>query len=288
MAAVRLAKVSGLHSACGAGDIDTVQAYASNQKSEFVGGKRVMIFHLDPEGASPLALAAMGGHTAVAELLLRIKVPPKSQADVNGQSLTGASPLMLAAQHGHTDMVKLLLQSGADARAVNKAGDGVLHYAARNSDSHSRSAVMEALVAAGADSALKNAKGLTATDIVAGKEANAENTPPATAAPPAPADQGGGGGGPETKQGDGNAGATVEQMVTTADGRRVKQVLDLSKAEWDAMGKRIVPVASETEEAKERRRRKKEAEKAQKEALREQQYIAGVHVYVYVYVYVYM
>ena len=151
MAAVRLTKVSGLHSACGAGDIETVQAYASNQRSEFVGGKRVMIFHLDPEGASPLALAAMGGHTAVVELLLRIKVPPKSQADVNGQSLTGASPLMLAAQHGHTDMVKLLLRSGADALAVNKAGDGVLHYAARNSDSHSRSSVMEALAAAGAD-----------------------------------------------------------------------------------------------------------------------------------------
>ena len=41
------------------------------KRSEFVGGKRVMVFHLDPEGASPLALAAMGGHTAVAALLLR-------------------------------------------------------------------------------------------------------------------------------------------------------------------------------------------------------------------------
>ena len=228
MAAVRLTKVSGLHSACGAGDIETVQAYASNQRSEFVGGKRVMIFHLDPEGASPLALAAMGGHTAVVELLLRIKVPPKSQADVNGQSLTGASPLMLAAQHGHTDMVKLLLRSGADALAVNKAGDGVLHYAARNSDSHSRSSVMEALAAAGADAALKNAKGLTAADIVAGKEANAENTPPAAAAP-MPADLGKGGEGTEAKQGEATMGGTVERYVTSADGRRVKQVLDLSK-----------------------------------------------------------
>ena len=42
----------------------------ATQKSEFVGGKRVMIFHLDPEGASALALAAMGGHTALVELLL--------------------------------------------------------------------------------------------------------------------------------------------------------------------------------------------------------------------------
>ena len=68
--AVRLAKVSQLHAACGAGDMDTVQAFITNQRSEFVGGKRVMIFHLDPEGASPLALAAMGGHTALAQVVL--------------------------------------------------------------------------------------------------------------------------------------------------------------------------------------------------------------------------
>jgi hypothetical protein len=50
--------------------------------------------------------------------------------------------------------------------------------------------------------------------------------------------------------------------------------LDLSKAVWDAMGKRVIPVASETEEAKERRRREKEAERARKEAEREAAYVA--------------
>ena len=110
--AVRLSKVSQLHAACGAGDLETVQAFVSNQKSEFVGGKRVMIFHLDPEGASPLALAAMGGHTELAALILGIKVPPKSNAHVNGQSLSGASPLMLAAQHGHLEMSSRCCRQG--------------------------------------------------------------------------------------------------------------------------------------------------------------------------------
>lgn len=168
--AVRLSKVSQLHAACGAGDLETVQAFVSNQKSEFVGGKRVMIFHLDPEGASPLALAAMGGHTELAALILGIKVPPKSNAHVNGQSLSGASPLMLAAQHGHLEMVKSLLQAGAEIKLLNKVGEAALHYAARNRDPHSRSSVMQTLTAAGAEADLKNTKGLTAADIAAGKD----------------------------------------------------------------------------------------------------------------------
>jgi hypothetical protein len=167
--AVRLSKVSLLHQACGAGDIETVQAYISNQKTEFVGGKRVMMFHLDPEGASALSLAAMGGHVAVADLLLRVKMPAKSNADVNGQSISGSSPLMLAAQNGHVDIVRLLLTSGADVHALNKVGETALHYAARNRDSHTRSIVMQALTEAGADMSVLNAKGLAAADLQAGK-----------------------------------------------------------------------------------------------------------------------
>ena len=63
--------------------------------------------------------------------------------------------------------------------------------------------------------------------------------------------------------------------VGVSDGRRVKQVLDLNRAEWNAMGQRIVPVASEHEDAREKRLREKEAKKAQKEAAREQEYIAA-------------
>jgi len=181
--AVRLSKVSKLHAACGAGDITTVQAYIKNERTEMIGGKTVKIFHLDPEGASALALAAMGGHASIVQLLLPIKMPPKSNADVNGQSLAGTSPLMLAALHGHLDTVKLLLEAGADVTALSKVGESALHYAARNRDPHSRSGIMEALVAAGADAALLNAKGLTAADLAAGKDSQAADAP----APPAPA-----------------------------------------------------------------------------------------------------
>ena len=263
--AVVLNKVSQLHAACGAGDVETVQAYVSNQRSEFVGGKRVMIFHLDPEGASPIALAAMGGHNAVVELLLRHKVPSKSKADVNGQSLVGSSPLMLAAQHGHLDTVTLLLKSSADVAALSKAGESALHYAARNRDGHSRSVIMETLTAAGADAGLQNSHGLTAADIAAGKDPTLkENAAPAVEdAPATPASAVKG------------AEKTIEQYVTLSDGRRVKQVLDLNRAEWNAMGQRIVPVASEHEDAREKRLREKEAKKAQKEAAREQEYIAA-------------
>ena len=112
--AVRLSKISKLHAACGAGDIDTVQAYVRNERTEMIGGKTVKIFHLDPEGASALSLAAMGGHASIVQLLLPIKMPPKSNADINGQSLSGTSALMLAAQHGHMETVEVLLAAGEE------------------------------------------------------------------------------------------------------------------------------------------------------------------------------
>eukprot|EP00960_Hanusia_phi_P031177 749125-Hanusia_phi.AAC.4 len=75
-----------------------------------------MVFHLDPTGMSALSLAAQGGHFDVrrrrrrrkwrrrrsggggggggggdwvVDLLLRVKVPANSEADVNGRSKAG-------------------------------------------------------------------------------------------------------------------------------------------------------------------------------------------------------
>ena len=67
-------------------------------------------------------------------------------------------------------------------KPLNKIGESALHYAARNRDPHSRSTIMEALTAAGADAALQNAKGLTASDIAAGKDPQDPSTIAAAAA----------------------------------------------------------------------------------------------------------
>ena len=120
---------------------------------------------------------------------------------------------------------------------------------------------METLTAAGADAGLQNSHGLTAADIAAGKDPTLkENAAPAVEDAPATP--------PSAVKG---AEKTIEQYVTLSDGRRVKQVLDLNRAEWNAMGQRIVPVASEHEDAREKRLREKEAKKAQKEAAWEQE-----------------
>lgn len=68
-------------------------------------------------GVSPLAVAAIAGHTDITQVLLA------KGADVNAKDPRfGLTALMAAALAGHTDPVKALLAAGADAHA--KAADG--------------------------------------------------------------------------------------------------------------------------------------------------------------------
>lgn len=141
------------------------------------------------EGEHALLLALREGSLKVADFLL---AQPK--VDVEARNPQGESPLMIAALKGHLVQAKRLIERRAE---VNKPGWTALHYAASNespasvamvqlllehhayidAESPNRStplmmaahygnpAVVKLLLEEGADSALKNEKGLTALDF---------------------------------------------------------------------------------------------------------------------------
>ncbi len=101
---------------------------------------------------SPLMLAALDGHLAIAESLI------EKGADVNKP---GWAPLHYAATKGNLAMMDLLLENDAyiDAESPNKSTP--LMMAAM----YGTSAAVKALLAAGADPELKNEQGLSAIDF---------------------------------------------------------------------------------------------------------------------------
>lgn len=137
-----------------------------------------------PEGATPLHLAAAGGHFDAVDLLLSCKV------DVNATDILGRTPLHLAAMGDHVQVLELLIDSGtqvdhrdndaatslhlaclhgarnavvsllaheADADSTGPEGNRPLHFGARSGSK----TIVSALLAAEADPKARNHKGQT-------------------------------------------------------------------------------------------------------------------------------
>lgn len=68
------------------------------------------------DGQTPLHLAAIFGHTAIAKYLL------ESNADTTVQDSSGATPLHEAVRYGHTEIARALLNAGADVNARDNLG----------------------------------------------------------------------------------------------------------------------------------------------------------------------
>jgi ankyrin repeat protein len=82
----------------------------------------------DNDGWSPLSLAAVSGHTAIVEMLLK-----QGGVDVYSRAANwGRSPLSWAAANGHTATVELLLTHGVDSDPCDNNGRSPLSWAARS------------------------------------------------------------------------------------------------------------------------------------------------------------
>jgi hypothetical protein len=103
---------------------------------------------------TPLMMAALKGHLGIAQLLI------ERGADVNK---TGWAPLHYAATGGQVALIQLLLEHHAYIDAESPNGTTPLMMAAQ----YGTLAAVKALLAAGADPALKNQLGLTAEDFAA-------------------------------------------------------------------------------------------------------------------------
>lgn len=120
-----------------------------------LGQSRVRVNTANPEGFTPLGLAAFFGHVDAVKVLLEsgadvntkgpsrfantaldaavagnhadvVRVLLAAGGDPNARSEGGYTPLHKAAAHGNMDIVKLLLDSGADPRATRDGGPSPL------------------------------------------------------------------------------------------------------------------------------------------------------------------
>jgi len=77
----------------------------------------------DPEGCTPLHLAAKYGYSMTVRRLLQF------QADVHARDHAERTPAHWSAFKGHLDIVKLLVESGADVNARDTGGRTLLTMA---------------------------------------------------------------------------------------------------------------------------------------------------------------
>ncbi len=120
---------------------------------------------LNAKGESPLMLAALKGHTDLAEKLIKkgadvnktgwtplhyaatsgqlaiISLLLENSAYIDAESPNGSTPLMMAAMYGTPAAVKLLLQEGADAQLKNQQGLTALQFAQRSNRPDSAEAI---------------------------------------------------------------------------------------------------------------------------------------------------
>lgn len=117
-----------------------------------------------PEKAAPLLMAASGGDTDIAALLI------DAGAKVEAANESGKTALMLAAEAGHEALANLLLKKGADPNTVQRgeklSGFSALHWAV----SAGNASMARLLVEAGADLDARSAKGSTPLATAAQKK----------------------------------------------------------------------------------------------------------------------
>lgn len=116
---------------------------------------------VSPDGFSPVGYAAFFGHVE----LLRALIERGGQVNTPSQNAMRVCPLHSAAAHidqtRAVELARIVLGAGADANARQQGGFAALHEAALNGNM----ALIELLLAHGADPAITNDKGASPADL---------------------------------------------------------------------------------------------------------------------------
>ncbi|CAM9281547.1 unnamed protein product, partial [Ectocarpus sp. 13 AM-2016] len=108
------------------------------------------------DGSTPLHCAAERGHYEIAELLVKAGAPAGSVKP------NGTTPLHMAAQGNNSCVLRLLVRAGAPLNPENRHGSTPLMTAA----AHGNARALSALVSAGADTSKRNVMGWGALESV--------------------------------------------------------------------------------------------------------------------------
>lgn len=149
VALARAADAAEVHAAAQAGDLARVR--------ELAGADRAQLTAVDENGATPLHLAAAGGHLELVRWLLESDAPP--DATDNGSN----TPLHGAILAGHLEVARLLLDQGAALEFEDDYGNTALMYAAFAD----QPALVELLLGRGASTARANSMGQAALHFAA-------------------------------------------------------------------------------------------------------------------------
>ena len=127
--AVRVTKYFPLHKAAQAGSINTAKTLFNLLANPA---------QTDPDGRTPLHLAAIDGSTKIMRLLLGTEVcdgcPKRTDVPrmIDIKDGNAQTPLVIAARMGNTEAAKLLIGSGANLAIRDIYGNTALHYTIRN------------------------------------------------------------------------------------------------------------------------------------------------------------
>ena len=138
-----------LHEAAEAGDLDVV--------SHLIAVHMADVNVKDGIGRTPLHLAALSGHAAVAAALLA------AGADWSVEDEEGEVALYIAARLGHVSVVATLIMAGANVNMKSFGDEAPLHGAAW----HGHVSVVATLLAGGADWSVKDNNGRTPLHLAA-------------------------------------------------------------------------------------------------------------------------
>ena len=144
---VNVASDAAMHDAARSGNIATIQAIASANKSA--------VNAVDKLQRTPLHMACWAGFAEAAEKLIHLG------ADVDAPATDAVTPLMFASQNNHIAIIQLLAKSGASLDAQDgKKRSSALHIAATKSHVDA----VQTLLQCGADPSVRNKAGQTPGD----------------------------------------------------------------------------------------------------------------------------